>query len=60
MRTEDVQRLADSIEYSRAKYRLTKVTDPELRARYTEIVRKYELKQHIREKIKEMKDKHDR
>ncbi len=44
MRQVDVQRLSDSLEYGRAKYRLTKVKDPELKKRYEEIVRKYEMK----------------
>ena len=57
MRKEDVDKLSESIEYSRARFRLTRVTDPELRARCLEIVRKYELKQHIGEKIKSLKEK---
>ena len=56
MRSEDVQKLSDSIEYSRARYRLTRVTDPELRARCLEIIKKYELKQHIGEMIKKQKE----
>ena len=47
MRTVDVQKLSASLEYGRAKYRLTKVSDPELRKRYQEIVRNYEMKEHI-------------
>lgn len=59
MRQVDVQRLSDSLEYGRAKYRLTKVTDPELRKRYEEIVRKYEMREHIEQTIKMMKEKND-
>ena len=59
MKSADVQKLAESIEYSRAKFRLTRVTDPELRARCMEIVRRYEMRQHIAEKIKTMKEKND-
>ena len=56
MRSVDVQKLSDSIEYSRARFRLTRVTDPELRARCMEIIRKYEMKQHIGEMIKKQKE----
>ena len=56
MRSVDVHKLSDSIEYSRARFRLTRVTDPELRARCMEIIRKYEMKQHIGEMIKKQKE----
>ena len=48
MRRIDVEKLSDSLEYGRAKYRLTKVKDPELRKRYEEIIRNYEIKYSIK------------
>ena len=47
MRRADVERLVDTLEYERAKYRLTRVSDIGLRKRYTEIVRNYEVKYSI-------------
>ena len=42
MRPDELAKLSASIEYGRAKYRLSRVTNPDLRGRYEEIVRKYE------------------
>jgi len=42
MRPDELAKLSASIEYGRAKYRLSRVTNPDLRARYEEIVEKYE------------------
>ncbi len=59
MRQVDVQKLSDSLEYGRAKYRLTKGTDPEGRKRYEEIVRKDEMREQIEQTIKTMEEKND-
>ena len=42
MRPEELAKLSASIEYGRAKYRLSRVSNPDVRERYEEIVKKYE------------------
>ena len=42
MRPEELAKLSATIEYGRAKYRLSRVSNPDVRERYEEIVRKYE------------------
>ena len=42
MRPEELAKLSATIEYGRAKYRLSRVSNPDVRERYEEIVREYE------------------
>jgi len=42
MRPEELAKLSATIEYGRAKYRLSRVSNPDVRERYEEIVKKYE------------------
>lgn len=42
MRPDELAKLSATIEYGRAKYKLSRVTNPDLRARYEEIVSNYE------------------
>ena len=50
MRPEILERIIASADYNRAKYRLTRVKDPELRKHYEEVVKNYEEKYCKRER----------